>query len=401
MADNWNAWQNSVAVKQAAEAANEAAEEAAKRLAEIQAREERIALLNEQIKVLNDLYNATHRTSYRRDVAALSEELDTLMRERLATDEESTPLDRLNEIIYDKEQAYEKSGNIFDKRILDELKAHAATGFDANGQELPLQIRVPVWTQQVSPEEVLEADGYWNIQPTGYGNLPYWISNVLTDGSAGLDVSVRRSNGCMQVRNQVEVANDWVNNAQAVADQYGISVRIVRMAGYAMMNRWYLLPTSNLQGGGTFKYDDFAVTPPVPFNEAENDLWVDNWLFRHRSGGLFTAAAAGAKFLTHDIVDADKQPIDLAGLSKIFLVVNHPNLVVPAMMAHYNTHMFKKQEWRLALQRAHKIDAGHELPVLGYEKVTITGKDKTAWYAENGEATHTLKQPEFNPGSER
>jgi len=402
MTDNWNAWQQSVAQQQEATATAQAAAKAAAKAAAAAERAERIELLTARIKVLDDLYQGSRRTQYRKERDLLGKELDGLMREQLATDETSTPLDKLLELILLKEQDYDKTGNILDKDVIERLKVHAAEHFDANGQELPPQQSSAVLTMQLSPDEALTAEGWWNIQPTGYGRVPWWISNVLPDPSAGLDVSLRRSNGCMQVKNQVETADRWINDAEAVANQYGSSVRLIRMAGYAMAGRWYLLPTSNIQGAGRYSFEGYAVQPAVPFNAAEEALWIDNWYRSHGSGGIISAAAAGAKWMAFDVYAKDgstRQLVDLAKRHKLFVVANYPNLVVPAMMAHYNSAQFKVNEWRVALHMAHEIDQGRKLPVPGYEKVTSSGGDWHAWYQANGEDSNTTRTPKFNPGN--
>ena len=305
-----------------------------------------------------------------------------------------TALDELNGKIQTLRDRLAKEKNAWDQYALDALLKEAATSFDPDGEYLPDEAATSDVTVQLSPPEVVNATGYWNVQPRAFDILPDWIQKLEIDPSIGLNISVSRSNGCVQIQNQVETSALWIADSETIAANYGVSARSIKMAGYAMAGWRYLLPAMDWLS--PFAWDNYSVQPEVPFNTAEKQLWQRNWSRFQFSGG----ALGGAKMQYSDLFVDPKDPatlIDLNNRHVIVTMANHPQHVVPGMMAMFNTGMFMYTRWRSAVNAAHQIDAGMASRVgnPGYSTVSITGKDKTAWYAANGEDTNKGRKPRF------
>jgi len=314
----------------------------------------------------------------------------------MVPEEEKTPLEIFLEMLELKKSRFEETRNIWDEYAYNKLKEWGETHFDLEGQELPTEPVTSDLTIQVSPPEAIEAAGTWNVKPNLFDMPPQIVLNQMGDPEAGLDLYASRSNGAFLVQNQEDTAQYWLANTEAVAAQYGISQRIVRMAAYNMAGLRYLLPTSNW--GGARGFDNFAVEPEIPFNEAENGLWVGNWKALHMRPGMNYVTLD--YFQNPEALGGQRIRVDKNGKHRIVIVPGRPQWVIPNLMGRFNSAIFKSRAVSVARSLAHKIDAGQAAPVAGYEPVEITGSDRTAWYAANGEATDQTKQPEFSPGRE-
>ena len=232
-------------------------------------------------------------------------------------------------------------------------------------------------SEQNSPPEVVNAEGWWTIYPQVVRTPSRWFKRARM--AQGLEVSQSRSNGCFQVRKEVEAADAWLNQPVAVAERYGASARAIHFAGHFMRNR-YLFPTHVIPGG-IFQLGDYAVKPAVPFNAFERDLFRRVWKKTHFSAATIIAV----RWLNVGV-----------GYPNCYLPVsvNRPDMCVPAIMEWVNTGMFLEENYVRALWLAEQIDQGRRAPEEGY-----TTPDK--WGGENSASwrrKHEDKTPSKLPG---
>lgn len=263
-----------------------------------------------------------------------------------------------------KLEAQGANANLWDQHALAHFKQKREEWYGVGGGHTDEDDAAPVF--EFSPPEVVELEGWQNIQPRGFGDLPkkYQSANPFL----GLDVSRSRSCGCVFIKNQYESAILWRDHPEAVAEFYrrqqptaSISERLIRMAGHAMADWRVMLPTAYFAGAYDY-IDDYTWTPEgAPFNEDEESVYRLNVLRAQDSGmGL---AMAGADLLAFPLYNGDER----VGERYLFLhVFNHPQWVLPAVMELYNSGNFKRRQYRAALTRAHAIDNEQRVPVPGY-----------------------------------
>jgi hypothetical protein len=181
------------------------------------------------------------------------------------------------------------------------------------------------------------------IEKYFYGDIP-----------AGLSVSKSRCYGSVLIENREESAKLWVAEPDKVAAHYGVSKRIVAMAGNAMLGQRVMLPTDH------FGDDDYVVAGSWPLNSTEKEVWKERFLATH-----FTGAHISAAGLHGGPVVFDGKPIPRTWVP---VIANSPQYIFPAVLSMFTTPTFKVEAFRTALNLAHRIDAGDYQPVAGYEK---------------------------------
>lgn len=295
--------------------------------------------------------------------------------------------------------------NLWRAKQIVELEEELAKWYDAAGNKIEPTPEKTELTIQFSPEEVLNAEGWWTAYPKGYGELPDWIGDY-TDPEEGLDLSCSRSNGCFLIRNKQETAEAFLAHSERIAKEVGTTRRLIKMMGYMLKDWRYMFPTMNLKGTGTFRVlMDYALEPEVPFNEDEKRVF--RWMFsRYHFNG---SAMLGTKWQTANVQyrpeeknPKDRQPVDPSGKHRCITVVNHPQWVLPATMEIYNTGIFKYNAWDSARRLARDIDKGVKARVPGYETIKeMTGEStpmKQFW--DEFEPSRADKRPQFYAGSE-
>lgn len=231
---------------------------------------------------------------------------------------------------------------------------------------------------EYSPPEVVNAEGYWTIYPEVVRTPSRWFKRGRL--AQGLEVSQSRSNGCFQVRKEVEAADAWINQSKSVAARYGASARAIHFAGHFMRNR-YLFPTHVLPGG-LFKLGDYAVKPDVPFNEWERALFQRLFTRYHFSAATILAV----RWLNIGTGDPNHfMPVS----------VNRPDMGVLAMMEWINTGMFMHEHYTRALWLAEQIDMGKRAPIEGYTTPDIWGGENSPSWRRKYEDKTPSKLPAF------
>lgn len=288
---------------------------------------------------------------------------------------------------------------------IESLRKELQIGFDADGNEIPIENPSGPPAIQFSPEEAVNwpVDDYWRVFPQGLLDVPPpWISDSGANPEEGLAITVRRSNGCFGIYNLIETAKLWTQNAAAVASKYGCSIRVIQVAGHMMgKGGLFMLPTDD-SIMNPYGRAGYAVQPEIPFNEEEKRVWREMFRRYHLN------VVAGAKHLVWPLELHPERPqaesrerVDPLGLHGCVTVANNPQLVVPALMAFYNTAAFKQRFYRTALAVCRDVDANRRGRVPGYMRPEEVGGDFSNpfdWYAEY-ESTDVTKEPKFAPGA--
>ena len=232
--------------------------------------------------------------------------------------------------------------------------------------------------EQHSPPEVVNAEGWWTIYPQVTRTPSKWFKHARLP--QGLEVSQSRSNGCFLVKREVEAADAWLNQSEAVAERYGASARAIHFAAHWMRNR-YLFPTHVL-AGGLFQLGDYAVKPAVPFNEYERSLFHRAFTKHHFSGPTIIAV----RWLNINVGYPDHYlPVS----------VNRPDMCVPAIMEWVNTGMFLEHNYRKALALAAQIDLGKAKPIPGYSPPERWGGTNSKSWRQRYESQKPADLPGF------
>lgn len=292
------------------------------------------------------------------------------------TDEQQSDLDNLQKRIDDLEAQLEKQFNMWTAALLSQLKKQAATWYEENGKvknELPPELTPSV---QFSPEEVLNVEGWQVIHPPIPTPLPKFLLKGDSDPSEGLMVSMRRSNGCFQIKNLQLTGLLWRDHAKEVAEHYGCSERLIRMAGYSMVDQWFMLPTEWMPGGNHVA--DYSFVPEVvDFNDEEKRVWHSMFIRHHFSGGALVGASMQKipllvypNVLGGDWKDADGNKIvgqPVGARHYMITYANHPEYIIPALMEDWNTTKLRTGAYKRAFNTAHNIDMGRMVRVNGYK----------------------------------
>jgi hypothetical protein len=303
------------------------------------------------------------------------------MADEFGTTKEKTPTDyeQLAAHIAEMEADQARGGfNLWRQQSINSLKRELERWFDEEGNKVEPEYDPHAESDNCSPAEVQGAPGWYEQQ--------------------GIEVSVARSNGCVRVRALYDTAIWYRDHAQEVADQCGASVRIIRMVGEALSTQeWYMLPTHEIKGGGSFNKPYVPLQPEVPFNEAECELWKANFVRSH-----FTAASVifGGNLESGKIIrkKADGAEEIIEG-HYIWTIVNSPHAIIPALAKRYQGKGWLQRKYLQMIGYAHQIDRGTMGRIAGYSKPFDQGgpevqdsKDMANWYntVEDG---HVLKQP--------
>jgi len=308
----------------------------------------------------------------------------------------------INELVEGQEKAF----NIWTQYAIENLREELARGYAEDGSAIPIQPRNDELLVQFSPPEAVNApaDEYWTVYPRGMVETPpKWISESGADPAAGLELTVRRSNGCFGIRNQIETSERWINDAAAVAEEYGCSSRAIRVAGYKMQGALFMLPTDDTIRNPYGRYG-YALQPDIPFNDEEKRVWREMFVRYHFNLMMANTWLAHPLELNPSRLNASERGrIDPNGRHGCVTVPNTPQLIVPALMAFFNTAAFKERFYSTALIICREVDAGRTGRVPGYVTVEQMGGDFSnpfEWYAEN-ESTSAHDIPAFRPGSDR
>ena len=303
------------------------------------------------------------------------------------------------------EKYVKRTNNFWAKRALLLMKEeYEANYFDDAGEETEIPIPDGPPVIQISPEEVLDADGWWTAEVTGFTTPKYNRKLKKVDISEGLKISKKRSNGAHLIFNAEETAKLWMEQPKAVSEALGFraSPRLIKLAGTMLRGRLFLLPTFHLAGANGL--DDYAIKPEVPYNDAEMKIWYDNFLNWQSKGSLMFGSKLQWRFpvrLYPEGIDVDPEN----GKHVIPIFTNKPSWILAAVMADYNTDTFKHDTYNQARRLAHSIDAGAPR-VPGYTHPTEWG---TVWGAGDGdealeryyqrmESTNGKSRPRFEPG---
>ena len=316
----------------------------------------------------------------------------------LEEDKPPTSLELFNEQIAIVEARLAENLNLWDKSALESLKKERDKWYTPDGDALPVETPNDDLNLQFSPPEAQNLVGDFIVHPKGLGmRIPWQIRNSDVDPSSGLRVSKSRSNGCFLVMNKEETADRWINDTAKAAEEYNVSERILRVAGYGMKDFRYMLPTRTIPTA--FGYAGYEIeAADVPFNEDETRVWAQMFRAHHFNG----AALAGAAWVSFDVEYRplekqwqDRLPVDPNGRHKAILVANHPQWIIPHMMVYFNSAQFKSRAYAMALNTVHRIDAHKIGRVPGY-----TSKDDLSGGAVREEGTSQDEKPRFRPGSD-
>ena len=267
-----------------------------------------------------------------------------------------------------------------------------ALEFLVNNQSHPTMEGVapaPALPDDFSPAEVQNAEGYEQLDlmpvelPTSRSSLRDYFSGPVDQG---LKVSKRRYYGCHLLQNRQESAELWMSRPDEVAEHYGVSRRIIAMAGHAMNNQWVMLPTANMKGVDHKDMPDYVMSPFWPYNTDEQEVWKQMFSKYH-----FVGVYVNAGNLHGGAVVYQNTPIPR---TYVHTIANHPHWIAYAMNQMFETGEYKRQAFRTSLAKAHAIDMGAAQPVAGYEKRT---PGRGAW---TDEPTAVADTPTFIAGPE-
>lgn len=294
--------------------------------------------------------------------------------------------------------------NFWRQHAIESLRKELDIGFDDEGNEIPVENPTGSLLVQFSPEEAVNAQGFWTVYPSGILDMPpAWITDSGADPSEGLVITVRRSNGCFGIYNQIETARRWTEDAAAVAEEYGCSRRVIQVAGHMMKGGGlFMLPTDDTIQNPYGRYG-YALQPEIPFNDEEKRVWREMFVRYHFNVTQRSGWAVHPLELQPSAHQAAlRQRIDPEGRHGCVTVANNPQLVVPALMAHFNTAAFKNRYYSSALIVCRDVDAGRRGRVPGYMTPQQMGGDFSNpfdWYAEH-ESTDVTEAPVFRPGAD-
>ncbi len=296
-------------------------------------------------------------------------------------------------------------------RALQLLKAeYEANYFDEDGNEIEIPLPTGELAVQISPEEVLDAEGWWTAEVSGFTRPKYNRKLKKVNIGEGLRISKKRSNGGSLIFNAEMTADLWMNDPQKVSKalKFRASPRLLLLAGTMLKGRMFLLPTFHAPGADGL--DDYSIKPEVPFNEAEQKIWYDNFKTYQKQGSLYMGGAIRWRFpvrhypgpwsdMKNGKGATDVDPVN--GKHIIPIWTNRTDWILPAVMADYNTITFKRDTYDQARRLAHQIDAG-AARVPGYTHPMEWGADEgreglEAWY-KRFESTNGASRPRLQPG---
>ena len=331
--------------------------------------------------------------------------MNTEVTDVLPEDEyEPTPLEALlDRIIYLRNLIDTYKGKLSAQFLLNlrALEEEARKWFDVDGNPIPVVDPTEPLEIQFSPAEAATATGWWTFTPSNFGKLPRWFRNRSRHVTMGLELSQSRINGAFLIRNLQTTAEAWLKNdtgnyegAKAWANYYSArrgggsrcSARVLFLAAHIMVDQRYMFPTWNRPGADGL--EGYALNPDIPFNEDERNAWSELFQDNH-----LRAAIGGSKLrdnlrawpITFNGSLFRDHVADPNGKQQIYTVANHPNWVVPAACAWYNSGDFKRDFYYSAQRLAYAIDHG-DARVEGYRTPEEFGYEEadgsmTAWYA--------------------
>jgi hypothetical protein len=257
-------------------------------------------------------------------------------------------------------------------------QAHTATGQRTPPPPLP---------DDFSPVEVQNAEGYEQLDlmpvelPTSQTTLNKYFSGPVHQG---LNVSKKRYYGCHLLQKRQESARLWIEQPDAVAEHYGVSKRIIAMAGHAMLDQWVMLPTMNMHNMDGSEQPPYVMGPFWPYNQTEQEVWKAMFVKYHFVGVSVMAGQLHGGVVVYNGVSIPR--------TYVHTITNHPQWIAYAMNAYFETAQYKSRAFSVALNLAHQIDVGSAQPVKGYEK-RLPGQ----W---GDEPTATKDIPAFVAGAE-
>ena len=295
----------------------------------------------------------------------------------------------------DKRLAEKK--NLWLLKSRNDLQDYLETNFDADGTEIP---PTPVESQlrhDFSPLEAQEADGYWTVIPSGFGDLPPWLGK--SDPMVGLTISNERHAGCVVIKHLQDTAETWINDPEGVAASTSAkksSPRIFAMAGYAMEGFRYFLPMFDHKGAD--RLIGFAVLPEIPVSDDERVAYKKNWgkyqaqhSFAGTNWGSFMSdlQSHGQVVWNDDLLASRKEwkdRVDPMGKRHLIpTIMNHPNWVVPGIMDFVNSIEYMRFFYVRSRRKAFRIDVYKEAPVPGYVEKDRAYRDE---FEPHGKTSH-------------